>query len=160
MKFDAQRQEEERSEGLIFRKKYTVYIGEYTVTLDDDEVELFEKLLQNDGGRDSKKSKNRQYEYNTDERYFLGMRLAYQGPKDQYNTGGGLEALLRHGTWLWDLYDNAKQGKESKIKIVAKSPGDRENWEVEFIENYKKIKQEAEMEYRVSSSPENESIEV
>lgn len=159
MKFDVQRREEERSEGLIFKKKYTVYIGEYTIKLDDEEFELLGKLLKNDD-RDSKKSKRRLYEYNTDKKYLIGMRLAYQGPKEQYNIGGGLEGLLRRGTWLWDLYDDANKGKVSEIKIVAKSPADREDWEVNFVENYKRLKQEAEMEYRAVDSPESESIEV
>jgi len=87
--------------------------------------------------------------------------LAYQGPKHGYNVGGGgAEILVGLGTWLWNLYDDAKAGKETNIKIVAKSAVDREDWEVTFIENYKRLKQEAEIEYRANNSPENESIEI
>jgi len=142
MVFNATRYKQERSEGLIFRKKYIVHIGEYEIELNNEEIQQFKKLLMQDE-REDKRSKRRLLEYNTDEKYLLGIEMAYQGPKYEYDTGGGLDGLLRGGTWLWDLYDDAKKGKKTKIKIVTKNKEDMENWEYNFINKIDLLKREA-----------------
>lgn len=155
MKFDAKRREEERSEGiLIFKKKCNVYIGEYTIQLDKHELKIIGNLLKLNNFNKLKNDDDF-LRYSADNSFFLGSRLQYRGPISGYLIESTDIATTRQfGYWLWDL------NSYNIIEIETHSASKRAEWETTFINNYKRLKQIAEMEYEVSNSPENESIEI
>lgn len=153
MKFDAERREEERSEGiLIFKKKCNVYIGEYTILLDEHELKILKNFLKLNS---FDKLDGNFLRYSANDSFFLGPRLQYRGPVSGYLIDSTDVASTRQfGYWLWDL------NSYNIIKIKAHSAAKRLEWETTFINNYKRLRQMAEIEYAASNSSQNESIEV
>lgn len=153
MKFNAKRYTEEHSEGFwIFKNKYTVYVGEYEIKLDENEWKIIKHLIESERF-DQLKNDSNFLRYQADGFYFLAPLIDYRGSTG--NVVPSTEGNVRqYGYWIWDL------SPLTFIKVKADSSASRARWEEMFINNYRKIKALAEKKYEIDNRPKNESIEV
>ena len=165
MQLKFHREEEERKVGIIFAKKYTVYKSKYTIKLENDELEGFEKILTEDNDVLNNR-KIQSMHGGLRAKYLISIFYAYRSPEKGYaiGTGGSIEggefSYELNGEFLWDLCRDCKNKGEFSASSVFGKSQHRAVWEEDIKERLSELKRKVEYAKNFDNEPSEETMEL